>query len=142
MAQCYSKNSLKVGEQQVNEILEEEQQRAAAMPINLDHLLGRGAQKRDIDLLKVNGFNTVECVAYAPMKSLLQIRGISEQKAEFLKKASKELVGIGFTSATEYLRARQNLLRFTTGSVQLDRLLQGGVETGNLTELFGEFRTG
>ena len=30
----------------------------------------------------------------------------------------------------------------STGSKELDKLLQGGIETGSITELFGEFRTG
>jgi len=30
----------------------------------------------------------------------------------------------------------------STGSQALDKLLQGGIETGSLTEIFGEFRTG
>lgn len=111
-------------------------------PMRLEHLLGKGVQKRDVELLRENGFNTVECVAYAPQKTLLAIKGLSEQRCEKLKRASKELVGMGFCSAHEYLEARENLIRFTTGSCQLDRLLAGGVETGNLTELFGEFRTG
>ena len=34
------------------------------------------------------------------------------------------------------------LFQVTTGSKELDKLLQGGIETGSITELFGEFRTG
>lgn len=34
------------------------------------------------------------------------------------------------------------LLQLTTGSKELDKLLGGGIETGSLTEVFGEFRTG
>jgi len=30
----------------------------------------------------------------------------------------------------------------TTGSKELDKLLGGGIETGSITEIFGEFRTG
>lgn len=30
----------------------------------------------------------------------------------------------------------------TTGSKELDKLLGGGIETGSITEMFGEFRTG
>lgn len=30
----------------------------------------------------------------------------------------------------------------STGSNELDTLLQGGIETGSITEVFGEFRTG
>ena len=32
--------------------------------------------------------------------------------------------------------------QITTGSKELDKLLNGGFETGSITELFGEFRTG
>ncbi len=32
--------------------------------------------------------------------------------------------------------------QITTGSKELDKLLNGGMETGSITELFGEFRTG
>lgn len=33
-------------------------------------------------------------------------------------------------------------MTLTTGSVELDKLLEGGIETGSITEVFGEFRTG
>ena len=33
-------------------------------------------------------------------------------------------------------------MQITTASKELDKLLQGGIETGSITELFGEFRTG
>lgn len=32
--------------------------------------------------------------------------------------------------------------QLTTGSKELDKLLGGGIETGSITEIFGEFRTG
>lgn len=44
--------------------------------------------------------------------------------------------------AREYAANRLALTRLTTGSEDLDRCLGGGIETGSLTELFGEFRTG
>ena len=37
---------------------------------------------------------------------------------------------------------RRSIINITTGSTQLDKILGGGVETGSITELFGEFRTG
>jgi len=36
----------------------------------------------------------------------------------------------------------RNLVTLTTGAVEIDKLLEGGVETGSITEVFGEFRTG
>jgi DNA repair protein RAD51 len=49
---------------------------------------------------------------------------------------------MGFTTATEMHQKRSELISITTGSKQLDTLLAGGVETGSITEIFGEFRTG
>jgi len=49
---------------------------------------------------------------------------------------------MGFTTATEYEKTRKNILKVSTGSKELDKLLEGGVESSSLTEIFGEFRTG
>jgi DNA repair protein RAD51 len=49
---------------------------------------------------------------------------------------------MGFTTATEFHQRRSEIIQLTTGSKELDKLLQGGVETGSITEIFGEFRTG
>jgi meiotic recombination protein DMC1 len=40
------------------------------------------------------------------------------------------------------MRKRDRIRRITTGSANLDNLLQGGVESMSITEAFGEFRTG
>jgi DNA repair protein RAD51 len=47
-----------------------------------------------------------------------------------------------FKTAADALEDRKNVVQLTTGSVELDKLLEGGIETGSLTEAFGEFRTG
>jgi len=44
--------------------------------------------------------------------------------------------------AAEYQRQRADIIHLSTGSKELDTLLGGGMETGSITELFGEFRTG
>ena len=44
--------------------------------------------------------------------------------------------------AKDALAAREQVVYLSTGSVELDKLLGGGMETGAITELFGEFRTG
>lgn len=72
----------------------------------------------------------------------MEVKGISEQKATKLKETVYKLVPIGFTTATQHLLQRQDLITLTTGSKELDKLLEGGIETGSLTEVFGEFRTG
>lgn len=42
----------------------------------------------------------------------------------------------------QIMEKRRFLKRISTGSPQLDTLLQGGVESMSITEAFGEFRTG
>jgi DNA repair protein RAD51 len=49
---------------------------------------------------------------------------------------------MGFTTATEFHQKRSEIIQLTTGSRELDRLLGGGIETGSITEVFGEFRSG
>ena len=49
---------------------------------------------------------------------------------------------MGFTTASEFHQKRSELITLTTGSSDLDRLLGGGLETGSITEVFGEFRSG
>jgi len=101
-----------------------------------------GLTKRDIQLVVDGGYNTVESVAYTPRRVLEQIKGISEQKATKILAEASKLVPMGFTTATEMHQRRSELISITTGSKNLDTLLAGGIETGSVTELFGEFRTG
>lgn len=49
---------------------------------------------------------------------------------------------MGFLSATEFHHKRSEIVFLTSGSRELDKLLGGGIETGSITEVFGEFRTG
>ncbi|KAJ4448181.1 recombinase rad51, partial [Periplaneta americana] len=105
-------------------------------------LQSQGISAADIKKLEEAGYHTVEAVAFAPKKHLMSIKGISEAKADkFLTEASK-LVPMGFTTATEFHQKRSEIIQLTTGSRELDRLLGGGIETGSITEIFGEFRTG
>jgi DNA repair protein RAD51 len=73
---------------------------------------------------------------------LLNIKGISEAKADKLLAEASKFVPMGFTTATEFHQRRSELISITTGSKNLDTLLGGGIETGSITEIFGEFRTG
>lgn len=97
---------------------------------------------RDVKNLKNAGLHTVEAIAYSTRKVLCEVKGISEQKAEKLLQAAMRFCRMGFTSATEIMAKREDLIQLTTGSRALDTLLDGGIESGSITELFGEFRSG
>lgn len=84
----------------------------------------------------------MESVAYTPKKVLMTVKGISEGKADKILQEASKLVSMGFKTAAEVHMIRANIVYITTGSAELDRLLGGGIETGSITEIFGEFRTG
>eukprot|EP00039_Didymoeca_costata_P015720 m.272473 g.272473 ORF g.272473 m.272473 type:complete len:340 (-) comp16271_c1_seq2:1663-2682(-) len=111
-------------------------------PTPIQALENAGIGATDIKKLVEGGFHTVESVAYVPKKHLLAIRGISEQKADKIVGEASKMVNLGFTTATEFHQRRAEIIQLSTGSSELDKLLQGGIETGSITEIYGEFRTG
>ena len=113
-----------------------------AGPLPIEQLEGNGITAGDIRKLKTEGFHTIESIAYTPKKALLGVKGISEAKADKVSMEAAKLVPLGFTTASEYHSRRSELICITTGSKRLDTLLGGGIETGSITEVFGEFRTG
>ena len=81
-------------------------------------------------------------MAYSTKRLLCNIKGFSEAKVDKLMAEAMKLVPMGFTTATDMALQREDMVKITTGSTELDKLLEGGIETGSITEMFGEFRTG
>ena len=67
----------------------------------------------------------MEGVAYTPKKALLGVKGISETKADKILAEVGKLVPLGFTTATEFHQKRSEIIQISTGSKELDKLLQG-----------------
>ncbi|KAI3915093.1 hypothetical protein MKW98_011992 [Papaver atlanticum] len=72
-----------------------------------------------------------------PSKELLLIKGISDAKVGI--EAATKLVP--FTSASQLHAQRQEIIRITSGSRELDKVLEGG-SIQSITELYGGFRSG
>ncbi len=75
------------------------------------------------------------------------INGDTAKASELINKARTKLSDLGvlakdFVSARELFQKRQSIERVSTGSKNLDTLLGGGVETGAVTEFYGEFGSG
>lgn len=49
---------------------------------------------------------------------------------------------MGSQTAFVFLQKRKELVKITSGSKELDKLLGGGFETGSITEVFGDVRCG
>ncbi|XP_065371409.1 DNA repair protein RAD51 homolog 1 [Calliphora vicina] len=111
-------------------------------PLPVTKLEVNGITSNDIQRLKAAGYHTVESVAFSPKKELLNIKGFSDNKVDKLLAHASSLVPMGFTTALFFYQKRSEIIMLTTGSKELDKLLGGGIETGSITELFGEFRSG
>jgi len=91
--------------------------------------------------LRELGFHTVESLATATTKELESV-GIGDKKALEIIRTARSTMAVSFIRVDELLKARQNVLRLTTGSKTLDELLGGGLETQTITEFYGEYGSG
>ncbi|KAL6749248.1 DNA repair protein RAD51-like protein 1-like protein [Haematococcus lacustris] len=114
----------------------------ASGPLQVHVLQAQGIPAADIKKLIEGGIHTVEALAHAPKKELTAIKGISEAKVDKLQQAAWKLVPMGFTTAAVVAEQRGEIVQVTTGCKELDSILEGGIETGSITEMYGEFRSG
>lgn len=84
----------------------------------------------------------MQALKHIPKKDMIKIKGISEQKADKIFGIVYSIYPTRFQTARELSKLRADVAYITTGSKALDTLLGGGIETGSITEIFGEFRTG
>ena len=91
--------------------------------------------------LRELGFHTIENLGMATAKELEQA-GISKIKAVELIRKARLCMPLPFIRGDELLKMRQTVLRLTTGSRMLDKLLDGGIESQSITEFYGEFGSG
>ncbi len=89
-----------------------------------------------------SGFSTLESIATVSIGELSSIASLGEKTVQKIIEAAREALDIDFETAKVVLARRKNLAKITTGSQRLDELFGGGIETGAVTELYGEFRTG
>jgi len=91
--------------------------------------------------------NVMDLIVRGPVE-LAEISGMDKDTAaNIVEKARQALVEGGllskdFVSATEVYKRRQQIGKITTGTECLDLLLDGGLETQGLTEVYGEFGSG
>lgn len=111
-------------------------------PLHVNQLQAQGVALADIKKLIEGGIHTVEALAHAPKKELVAIKGLSEAKVEKMQKEAWKLVPMGFTTASIVAEQRGEIIQISTGCKELDTILEGGIETGSITELYGEFRSG
>jgi len=102
-----------------------------------------GIGPKTAEKLREGGYKTVEKIAVASPKDLSELGDIGETIAAKIIEAAKEMAEIGgFITAEELAERRKSIGYITTGSIDVDELLGGGIETQAIIEVFGEFGSG
>ena len=91
--------------------------------------------------------NIMDLIVRGPVE-ISEITGMDKETTEkIVNKARKQLIEEGlivkdFESATDIYKRRLDIDKISTGTNCLDTLLDGGIETQALTEVYGEFACG
>lgn len=101
-----------------------------------------GVSSTTISKLKKAGLATYEAIAVTPSREIEEMTGMGSDTAQKVSLLALNKIDHGFITATEVLELRKLMLRCNTGSPDLNRILGGGIETGAITELIGEFGSG
>ncbi|MGQ9759562.1 MAG: DNA repair and recombination protein RadA [Candidatus Methanomethylicaceae archaeon] len=107
--------------------------------IELEDLAGVGSSTAE--KLRRAGINSVRELASMPVRELLEMSGLGACKAEETTKSARDLVLPKVVTARDFLERRKNMPKLTTGTRNVDALLDGGIEPG-ITELIGAYGTG
>jgi DNA repair protein RadA len=101
-----------------------------------------GVGEKIAEKLKGAGYIDLMSVAASSPKELGEHAGVGELTSEKIIKKARDVLDIGFETASDVLDRRGKIGRITTGSNNLDALLGGGVETQSVTEFHGAFGSG
>jgi DNA repair protein RadA len=112
-------------------------------------------QEVDLEDLKGVGGKTAERLREEGLANMMELAnmkagelsgkvdGIGESAAESIVKSAKEHADVGgFETATDKREARKDMRKIATNSEQFNDLLDGGIETQCITEVYGEFGAG
>ncbi len=92
--------------------------------------------------LRGAGFDSLMSVAVMPASQLVELTGLGDAVSKKAITAARNALDMNFITGKDVLKKRSEVGRISTGSVEFDKLIGGGVETQGLTEAFGEFGSG
>lgn len=102
----------------------------------------KGVASTTLNKLKRVGLVTLESIAVTPPREIVDLTGMGSNTAIKVNRLAREKVDQGFTPADQILEERSHKRRCRTGASVLNHILGGGVETGVITELIGEYGSG
>ena len=106
----------------------------------IEALKNYNINNKDIEKLKSIGITNIQSLYMTSRKNILQIKGFTEKKiSNIFNEANKIEVYSLFQKGSDCMNQRcNNIPRISTGSKNLDNILEGGFEPNSLTEIIGE----
>jgi DNA repair protein RadA len=105
--------------------------------ITIEDLPGVGAATAE--KLRAVGYDNLLSIAVASPGALIDASGLTEASARKMIIAARDSMDMGFQTGLDVLEKRKQVQKIKTGSENFDALLDGGLETGAITECFGAY---
>jgi DNA repair protein RadA len=106
----------------------------------IEDLPGIGAATAE--KLREGGYHDLMAIAVATPGELTESVGMGEASARKVINAARNNLDMGFVSGEDLLKKREQIIRIKTGSTAFDELVNGGFESGGITECFGQYGSG
>ena len=114
-----------------------EEKQASKKPKTLEELPGVGPAT--IEKLENVGFTDLMSIAVSTPGQLIDATGMSSAAAKKLIAVARASLEMGFESGGDLLKKREKVIRLSSSSKEVDKLLGGGFETGAIIECFGQY---
>jgi DNA repair protein RadA len=101
-----------------------------------------GVGDKTAEKLKETGYDNYMSIAAASAGELSAATGLGVETSAKIIADARQKMKMGFESATDVLKKREQINKLTTGSKALDDLLGGGIETQSIVEAHGAFGSG
>jgi len=85
------------------------------------------------------GYNNLMSLAVTSPGELVDAVGVTEAAARKIISCARSSMKMGFQSGEDLLKRRERVIKISTGSKNLNELLNGGFETGAISECFGPY---
>jgi DNA repair protein RadA len=115
----------------------EDETEPAATEESLTDLPGVGAAT--VEKLEQGGFSDFLSVAVASPADLAEKIGVTASSARKIIQAARSKLDMGFESGDVLLEKRKNVKKIKVPAEAINQLLDGGFETGAITEAFGPY---
>jgi len=92
--------------------------------------------------LREAGYDNLESISVASPAEIVEVAALGEATAAKVIEAAREAQDMGYETAADLMIRRRIIGRLTTGAAEVNELLNGGIETQSITEVYGKYGCG